>query len=111
MGKSLCPNQGLAPGFQTGVGGKDEETIEVSDDSEAAGHVRRNLAGRQRKYNFHPGFGCSRPGPDAKIPGAHPIGTRLKEKDTKMNGPARITAFAVTLAGMVLAMSGCDQLA
>lgn len=27
-----------------------------------------------------------------------------------MNGPARITAFAVTLAGMVLAMSGCDQL-
>ena len=28
-----------------------------------------------------------------------------------MNGPARITAFAVTLAGMVLAMSGCDQLA
>ena len=28
-----------------------------------------------------------------------------------MNGPARITAFAVTLAGMVLSMSGCDQLA
>jgi tetratricopeptide (TPR) repeat protein len=28
-----------------------------------------------------------------------------------MNGPARITALAVTLAGMVLAMSGCDQLA
>ena len=27
-----------------------------------------------------------------------------------MNGPARITAFAVTLAGMVLSMSGCDQL-
>ncbi len=27
-----------------------------------------------------------------------------------MNGPARITAFAVALAGMVLAMSGCDQL-
>jgi tetratricopeptide (TPR) repeat protein len=27
-----------------------------------------------------------------------------------MNGPARITAFAITLAGMVLAMSGCDQL-
>ena len=35
----------------------------------------------------------------------------MKEKDTNMNGPARITAFAVTLAGMVLAMSGCDQLA
>jgi tetratricopeptide (TPR) repeat protein len=35
----------------------------------------------------------------------------VKEKDTNMNGPARITAFAVTLAGMVLAMSGCDQLA
>ncbi len=28
-----------------------------------------------------------------------------------MNGPARITAFAITLAGMVLSMSGCDQLA
>ncbi len=28
-----------------------------------------------------------------------------------MNGPARITAFAVTLAGMALSMSGCDQLA
>ena len=28
-----------------------------------------------------------------------------------MNGPARITALAVTLAGMALAMSGCDQLA
>ena len=27
-----------------------------------------------------------------------------------MNGPARITAFAVTLAGMVLSMSGCAQL-
>lgn len=27
-----------------------------------------------------------------------------------MNGPARITALAVTLAGMVLAMSGCAQL-
>ncbi len=28
-----------------------------------------------------------------------------------MNGPARITALAVTLAGMVLSMSGCNQLA
>jgi tetratricopeptide (TPR) repeat protein len=28
-----------------------------------------------------------------------------------MNRPARITAFAVTLAGMVLTMSGCNQLA
>ncbi len=28
-----------------------------------------------------------------------------------MNGPARITAFAITLAGMVLSMSGCNQLA
>jgi tetratricopeptide (TPR) repeat protein len=39
-----------------------------------------------------------------------PLDTRLKEKDTNMNGPARITALAVTLAGMVLSMSGCDQL-
>jgi tetratricopeptide (TPR) repeat protein len=28
-----------------------------------------------------------------------------------MNGPARITALAVALAGMVLSMSGCDKLA
>ena len=28
-----------------------------------------------------------------------------------MNGPARITALAVTLAGMVLSISGCNQLA
>jgi tetratricopeptide (TPR) repeat protein len=39
------------------------------------------------------------------------IGTSLKEKDTKMNGPARITALAVALAGMVLSMSGCNRLA
>jgi tetratricopeptide (TPR) repeat protein len=36
---------------------------------------------------------------------------RLKEKDTNMNGPARITALAVALAGMVISMSGCDKLA
>jgi tetratricopeptide (TPR) repeat protein len=35
----------------------------------------------------------------------------LKEKDTKMNGPARNTALAVVLAGMVLTMSGCNRLA
>ena len=35
----------------------------------------------------------------------------LKEKDTKMNGPARNTALAVVLAGMVLSMSGCNRLA
>jgi tetratricopeptide (TPR) repeat protein len=35
----------------------------------------------------------------------------LKEKDKKMNGPARITALAVVLAGMVLSMSGCNRLA
>jgi tetratricopeptide (TPR) repeat protein len=28
-----------------------------------------------------------------------------------MNGPARITVFAVALAGMVISMSGCDKLA
>jgi tetratricopeptide (TPR) repeat protein len=38
------------------------------------------------------------------------IGARLKEKDTNMNGPARITALAVALAGMVIYMSGCDKL-
>src|ERR1035438_6235690 len=36
---------------------------------------------------------------------------RLKEKDKNMNGPARITALAVALVGMVISMSGCDKLA
>src|ERR1035437_2776100 len=35
----------------------------------------------------------------------------LKEKDTNMNGPARFTALAVALAGMVLSLSGCNRLA
>jgi tetratricopeptide (TPR) repeat protein len=64
----------------------------------------------ERSTILNPGFGCSRPKPAAINIQAQPIGTRLKEKDTKMNGPARITAIAVTLAGMALAMSGCDQL-
>jgi tetratricopeptide (TPR) repeat protein len=46
-----------------------------------------------------------------KIPGALPKGSCLKEKDTNMNGPARITALAVVLAGMVISMSGCNKLA
>jgi tetratricopeptide (TPR) repeat protein len=34
----------------------------------------------------------------------------LKEKDKNMNGPARITALAVALGGMIVFMSGCDRL-
>ncbi len=45
-----------------------------------------------------------------EIPGAWPQGSCLKEKDTNMNGPARITALAVVLAGMVISLSGCDKL-
>ncbi len=45
-----------------------------------------------------------------QIPGAQSTGTDLKEKDKKMNGPARITVLAVALAGMVLSMSGCNHL-
>jgi len=41
---------------------------------------------------------------------ARPSGTRLKEKDKNMNRPARILAFGVVLTGMVLTMSGCQQL-
>ena len=41
---------------------------------------------------------------------ARPAGPSLKEKDTNMNGPARFWALAVTLTGMVLSMSGCNQL-
>jgi predicted Zn-dependent protease len=43
----------------------------------------------------------SRPGPNSPS---------LKEKKTNMNGPARFSALVVTLAGMVLSMSGCNQL-
>jgi tetratricopeptide (TPR) repeat protein len=34
----------------------------------------------------------------------------LKEKEKNMNGPARITALTVALAGMVLSMGGCNRL-
>jgi tetratricopeptide (TPR) repeat protein len=44
------------------------------------------------------------------IQGPPPAGARLKEKDTNMNGPARIVALGVALTGMVLTMSGCQQL-
>ncbi len=68
--------------------------------------------GRQREYNSHILVPVSPArGQLQKIPGARPIAVRLKEKDTNMNRPARITALAVTLAGMVLSMSGCNQLA
>jgi tetratricopeptide (TPR) repeat protein len=42
--------------------------------------------------------------------GPSPAGARLKEKDTNMNGRARIVALGVALTGMVLSMSGCQQL-
>jgi tetratricopeptide (TPR) repeat protein len=45
-----------------------------------------------------------------EIPGVRSLAARPKEKDTNMNGPARITALAVALAGMVISMSGCDKL-
>ncbi len=44
-----------------------------------------------------------------RIPGAA-RGPRLKEKDKNMNGPARFWVLAVTLTGMVVSMSGCNQL-
>lgn len=49
-------------------------------------------------------------GPEDLIQGPSPGGARLKEKDTNMNGPARIVALGVALTGMVLTMSGCQQL-
>jgi tetratricopeptide (TPR) repeat protein len=42
---------------------------------------------------------------------ARPESLCLKEKETDMNGPARFLGYAATLAGMVLTMSGCSQLA
>ena len=68
--------------------------------------------GRKQEYNF---FNLVSDTPTrGQLPGNSrraSIGIRLKEKDTNMNGPARITALAVALAGMVLSMSGCNQLA
>jgi tetratricopeptide (TPR) repeat protein len=58
---------------------------------------------------FHPGCGTSRS--RQKNSRYTPNRRDLQEKDTKMNGPARTTALAVALAGMVLSMSGCNRLA
>jgi len=66
----------------------------------------------EQEYNFSVlVLGFCRPQPVVKeIPGARPLDACLKEKDTNMNGPARITALAVVLAGMVLSMGGCKRL-
>jgi tetratricopeptide (TPR) repeat protein len=48
---------------------------------------------------------------DGKRFQARPAGLRLKEKDTNMNGPARFWVFAVALGGIVVGLSGCNQLA
>ena len=69
------------------------------------------VSGGNKKYNFS--VLVSEP------PTAEPItresrsaerGACLKEKDTNMNGPARTSALAIALAGMVLSISGCNQL-
>src|SRR5579863_7488647 len=44
------------------------------------------------------------------IPGAHRE-ARPEGEDKNMNGPARMTALAVVVAGMVLSLSGCNRLA
>ncbi len=51
-------------------------------------------------------FGSTATAGSLVIPGAHRDRHVLKEKDKNMNGPARISALAVALAGMVLSMSG-----
>jgi tetratricopeptide (TPR) repeat protein len=67
--------------------------------------------GGDKRSIFGSGQGLSRPRPAVlEIPGLGPFGACLKEKDTKMNGPARFTALAVALAGMVLSISGCNRL-
>jgi len=68
--------------------------------------------GRQREYNFS--ILVSEPPARGQLPrNSRRAKDRrdLKEKDTNMNGPARNTALAVALAGMVLSMSGCNRLA
>jgi tetratricopeptide (TPR) repeat protein len=70
------------------------------------------VAGRNAEYNFYSWFRNLPPAASSKrFQARDPRGCRLKEKDTKMNGPARISVFAVVLAGMVISMSGCDRLA
>jgi tetratricopeptide (TPR) repeat protein len=56
------------------------------------------------------------PGPDTRARGQRRRfqwrrhEARLKEKEKNMSGPARISALAVVLSGIVLSMSGCKQL-
>lgn len=56
-------------------------------------------------------FRKPRPQPvKVKIPGAS-CEARPEGEEKKMNGPARISALAVVLAGLVLSISGCNRLA
>src|SRR5208337_4875935 len=73
--------------------------------------VQRFIGEAGRSTIFPPWFRISLPRPVRKESRRAIDRDDLKEKDTKMNGPARIMALAVALAGMVISMSGCDKLA
>src|ERR1035437_6379662 len=115
---------GIGPAADAGRGGPMTHRIQAGQlgsrggwgtpaSPRAASPVRKRFIWAENRSTIFPSWFRFLP-PAAsctKIPGARPIGTRLKEKDTNMNGPARITALAVVLAGMVLSMSGCKRLA
>jgi tetratricopeptide (TPR) repeat protein len=66
---------------------------------------------KQAEYNFATLVLESFPRPDVSRLKARRSRARPEGEEENMNGPARITALAVVLAGMVLSMSGCDRLA
>jgi len=77
-----------------------------------ASPVRRGYPAGKQEYNFFILVSVTPArGQLHQDSGRYRRGNRLKEKDKNMNGPARTTALAVVLAGMVLSMSGCNRLA
>jgi tetratricopeptide (TPR) repeat protein len=76
-----------------------------------ADRLGRNSPGGHGNKILSSGYGPSQPRPGAGNFEERKKKRSPKEKDKNMNGPARKTALAVALAGMVLSMSGCNQLA
>lgn len=68
------------------------------------------LGGNRSTLYFHLVYGNSLPWQAAASSRHAPDRRGLKEKDKNMIRPARITALAIALGGMVLSMSGCDRL-
>ena len=90
------------------------EVIDIGKAAECGSHrsydAEHTVPGTWRVQFLYPGYGSLPPAASCKRFQVRPRGPSLKEKDKKMNGPARFWVLAVTLTGMVLSMSGCNQL-